>query len=216
MPKRKSAFKSSHHSKKRRTRLAPKNQFVSQLGGWSSYTTRKSRATIRTFSTRPATSVGVLQGADTKGQILISMGASVPQNIRDVFQRIKIKKIEVFANIALSAGDGKSYQFSMCRALQDDDSINPLNVPGAQVKLIKDGDADGSADYMRAARFYPPITFDGAEAVTTKESYLDTSNADGQWKCFNWQLATVNSTARPPTTINFYATITLLCDGQKA
>jgi len=229
MPKRPGGRLSHHFRAKRsrggsRRKFAPKNQFASQLGGWSSYPVRRSKPTLRTISTRPASSTGVLQGSDVKGQIQISMGASIPQNIRDVFQRIKIKKIEVFCIPAHSSTVASySVQLSICRSLQDDDSINPLTVPGATVKFVQGGNSstaniDGVSDYTRAARFYPPITFDGAEAITTKETYLDTSNADGSWKCFNWQMANINPAGgeRPPTTLRFYSTITLLCDGQKA
>jgi len=217
MPKRKQSSLHSHFRAKRsrgRARLAPKNQFAGQLGGWSTYTMRKQKSTVRTFSTRPAEAGGTLQGADTKGQIVITPNVSVPQNILDVFQRIRIKKIEVFIKPDSATSGG--VQMSICRSLQDDDSINPLNVPGAAVKFVEVGNADGTADYLRAARFYPPVIVNGDAVPLTKDNWIDTSNGGGaSWKCFNWQIASIGST-RPPLTIRYYATITLLCDGLKA
>jgi len=150
------------------------------------------------------------------------MGASIPQNIRDVFQRVRIKKIEAFISIPDYAGSGSDtrlIQIAVCRSLQDDATINPLNVPGAQIKLHKStsadagGDPDGTADYLRVARFYPPVLVDNNEVPLTKENWGDTSNASAQWKCFNWQLT---GSVTGITSVNYYATITLLCDGLKA
>jgi len=227
MPKRGRSTLHSHFRAKRsrgRTgrKLVPKNAFASQLGGWSSYPHRRSKPTLRTFSTRIQTVTGVLSGTDVKGQLFISMGASIPQNIRDVFQRIRIKKIEAFFEMPdLPSGSNPlTVQVAVCRALQDDDSINPLTVPGAQIKFHRAttssvGDNDGSADYLRAARFYPPILLANDEVPVTKDNWGDTSNDGVQWKCFNWQINQASG-SRIPTGMQYYATITLLCDGQKA
>jgi len=199
-------------------RLAPKNQFVNQLGGWSNYPIRRSRPVLRYFTTNPTT-VPLSAAVNANGQLTIQQN-DVPSNILKTYQRIKIKKITVFlAYTYQSLGDGMPLQFAVARALGDTTSVNAQNIPGAQIKMITP--STSTSDILRAARFYPVnrIELGVAGQAATGDAYepkwVSTHGNSGttMWNAFVFN---INGQIQNESSYTYYYTVELLCDGQKS
>jgi len=239
MPKRGSQYGSSAAKRRRTMRKYFKRpqatRFINQLGGWSTYPHRRTRPVIRYFSSQ-FSGVGVTYAGVTTKEALTFRVTNIPDAIRNTYQRVRIMKCEIFiqlgANYDTQTHSTTDVQIAISRALQQDGAINPLNVPGAQIKILQIGQSISSTevaghgqsdiDVIRAARMYPPInvatqgTTNVGLAPITKENWLSTSDTDGAWDTFN--IGIYRASGSTPTTyvVNSYYTITLLCDGQKA
>jgi len=216
MPKRRGNFGGFRSKRSKYTKRAPKTRFVNQLGGWSSYPVRRSRPVLRYFSTAFTTvQINQVTGQGrTFGLFNLNM-SDVPQAIRNVYQRLKVKKIEIFCTTPTGR------QIAICRIFQQDGSINPLNVPGAQIKMVAASTStqeNDLAEVIRAARFNPPINVEvnpgmaSGSAPISKENWLNTDSPTGYWQAFG--VATYP--LEIPINISYYYTVTLLCDGMKA
>jgi len=225
MPKRRGNW--SHGGGKRfkrsRTGFKSKNQFINQLGGWSQRSTRRSRPVLREFNTRIST-YPVGGGIGTRDELIMRM-SSVPQAIRNAYQRIKIKKVEAFFTVRGTAADNNldTIQFSVCKSNTDKTTINPLNVPGAQIKMMDvqgtgvQGSHSNISDCMRIARFYPTVrtVLDGENSGTGRGSnaiYVDTNQGTSIWNLFTWDIQGLETTVN----VSWYLHVTILCDGQKS
>jgi len=226
MPKRKGNW--SHAGGKRRRfgrKFAPKNQFINQLGGWSSRAVVRSRDVLREFNT-PVKTFSAGAGLATRDDLVMLM-SDIPGGIRDVYQRIKVKKVTVFINVRGSQGDNSidTIQFSICRSNQDDGAINPLNVPGSQVKLMDvqgtqvAGNVSNISDIIRCARYYPTlrVSVDGGNAGAGRaeiSAYADTNKPTTIWNCFNWNISGLES--GNTVVCSYYLHCVLLCNTMKA
>jgi len=59
----------------------------------------------------------------------------IPIAIRNAFQRVRIKKIEGIFKLSNPSELG-TVQIAVCRSLAGDAAVDPLNVPGSQIKLL--------------------------------------------------------------------------------
>jgi len=208
-----------HYASKGKTRIAQPNRFINQLGGWSTNKPNRSTAVLRPVTTTKF-QLQITQ-ARTRGQLTFEI-SNIPQSIKDVYMRVRVKKITVFCLIG-GNNENSAVQFSICKSLQTDTNIDPRNVPGAQVKLMDLGGSGttpggGISDVIRCSRMYPPIevTVDSAVAggaPLTKENWLSTDAANTSWTCFNFDCAGVGAAT---LTMDYYFTVELLCDGMKA
>jgi len=236
MPKRKQKVSEYYRSKRHRSgrveRIARPNQFINQLGGWTSNPANKRTKDVL----RPVTTTRFLinvTAQNSRGSIGFAM-TSIPQSIRNVYQRIRIKKITIFAafrgnTTSTSTNDSGVLQASLSKVTQIDPDLDPRNVPGAQIKLIDvvyattvNNTLQGSvgvADVLRCSRMYPPINLDTAGTVggapTTKDNYLSTANESGSWTCFMYDLAGIAGVANS-VDMHYYFTVELLCNTMKA
>jgi len=235
MPKRKSDLMSHYRSKRfkpskgRVEKIARPNQFINQLGGWSSNPgNRRTRDVLRPITTTRFTTV--ITNQSSRGTVSFNM-STIPDSIRDVYQRVRIKKVTLFAVLDPRAPSGEngtrgSLQVSFAKATQIDPDIDPRNVPGAQVKLLLNtytdsvqlGDVDGISNVIRISRMYPPIEVDTSGTVggapMTKENYLSTANPSGMWTCFCYDFAGL--TGQQQIEMTHYFTVELLCNTMKA
>jgi len=227
MPKRRGGFAGprSKRFKKGGRKFAPKNQFINQLGGWGQRAVTRQRDVLREFNT-PVKTFTAGGGTATRDDLVMLM-SDVPGGIRDVYQRIKLKKVTVYINVRGSAGDNSidTIQFSICRSNQDDGAINPLNVPGAQVKMMDvqgtqvSGNVSNISDVIRCARFYPTVrvSVDGGNAGAGRaeiSAYLDTAKPTGIWNCFQWNISGLES--GNTVVCSYYLHCVLLCNTMKA
>jgi len=221
MPKRKNLH-SYYRSKRRRMnprrKFNPRNQFVNQLGGWSSNPGNTSRDIIRPFtSTRFMVNL-----TESRGSISVAMN-SISQGIRNAFQRIRIKKVTVFIMLSDPAQSGPTtpIQFSISKLTQNDPAVDPRTVPGAQVKLMLvrsgSGTTDTYSDVIRCSRMYPPILLDTSSEVgalpTTKDNYLSTAALSAAWPCFQYDIS--GMTGSQTIRMDYYFTLELLCNTYK-
>jgi len=225
MPKRKSELTSYYRSKRfkpsrgRVEKIARPNQFINQLGGWSSNPSRRSKDVIRPFTTTRF--VMTLTPQSTRGTLSLNM-STVPQAIRNVYQRVRVKKISVFTVLQATTdfSPPATLQWSVAKLTQIDPDVDPRNVPGAQVKLLKISRAgnDGTADVIRCSRMYPPINLDTTGTVggapSTEDNYLSTANPSGSWTCFCYDMAGLGGTAS--VQLVYYFSVELLCNTMKA
>jgi len=208
-----------------RRKFAPKNQFINQLGGWSSRAVVRSRDVLREFNTGVKTFTAGA-GTSTRDDLVMLM-SDIPGGIRDVYQRIKLKKVTVFINVRGSATDNSidTIQFSICRSNQDDGIINPLNVPGSQVKLMDvqgtqvAGNVSNISDIIRCARYYPTlrVSVDGGNAGAGRaeiSAYADTNKPTTIWNCFQWNISGLEG--GNTVVCSYYIHAVLLCNTMKA
>ena len=224
MPKRaRSSYSTGFRAKRARigkiTRRPARNTFVNQLGGWTQ-NKYKNFKPIERVVTLDIASANIDAGNPTR-QLQIRMDA-LPESIRDSYQRIKIKKVEtiLFPRVLAPTNNGL-FQFSACAVRQNTPAVNPLHVPGAQIKVFRfqtttgTSDVDGVVDIMRLASFYPPSTVALVGAGAGSESlYLDTSVAEGYWTICSISYKGILAEGRPD--LQLYFVVTLLCDGFKA
>jgi len=158
--------------------------------------------------------------------------ASIPQAIRNTFQRIRLKKVTLFAMFVPVGRGGLPTpvavtQVSLAKATQIDLDIDPRNVAGAQIKMFRfsfstSGNGDGGegvADVMRIARMYPPIEVDTVNttggAPSTGDNYLSTAADGAQWTCFTYDIAGLTEAAQN-VDMTYYFQAELLCNTFKA
>jgi len=238
MPKRKSELMSHYKSKRFRPnkgrveKIARPNQFINQLGGWTSNPgNKRARDVLRPVTTTRM--VNVVSPQSSRGQITFGM-ASIPQSIKDVYQRVRIKKATIFCVFQpISTGNSNQIpaviQVSISKLNQIDPDLDPRNVPGAQVKMFymnfpsntqlsnPSGGNDGISDAMRCSRMYPPINIDtnatvGGAPETNK--YLSTNSA-GVWTLFGYDFSGVPG-GNHAVNMVYYLTLELLCNTMKA
>jgi len=163
MPKR-SYHKKRSFKKKRRGIGRPKTQFINQLGGWSSYPGRRSRPVLRQFTTHITQAMLSIGAGDTsaKGVLTVDLSA-VPQAIKNVYQRIRIKKVEGFFKLSTPTGNLDTLQLAVCRALADNASLDPINVPGADIKMV-----DLSTSTGPIPQEYRVLAYEAGEYVGTQ------------------------------------------------
>jgi len=230
MPKRKQRVSEYYRAKRSRTsrveKIARSNQFINQLGGWTSNPgNRRSKDVIRPVTTTRL--IASVTPQSSRGTLSFNM-STIPQSIRDVYQRIRLKKVTIFCVLTpvfSSGGTTNSVvQMSICKATQIDPDIDPRNVPGAQVKMFYMNfvgtdlpDNQGISDVIRCSRMYPPIEVDTSGTVggapQTKETYLSTANPSGMWTCFAYDFSGIP--ANKGLTLTYYFTAELLCNTMK-
>lgn len=217
MPRRRTA-KARTYRRRRRGLPAPKN-FINTLGGWGTNRAVK-HYDERTFVT-PLYTGPITEGVTNT--ILRIFLSDIPVDLRNVYQRLRIKKVEVFTSWRLSGDENNNaiIQAAIAPAKNNASSQVARSIPGAQVKIMSVHTNNpsqqqydlGVSDILRCARFYPPVdNIDNGDYPNTRQNWIGTNaSPTDAWTCFFASFQGTNQAM----TLEYYFRLTLLMDGQK-
>jgi len=175
--------------------LTGRSRFINQLGGWSENRGRHERARTFEFTSRLHNVAVNINNSQLQGTSLIPFnpGSAFIEDsqIFNSFQKWKVKKIELFANVTNvsnnpSADQVSRVQLTLSKWRDEAVPANILNVDGAQTKIIHVTEStatqpDAELDILRCATFWPPVTFAGRTPTgSTAQSYLMNTWFDGR------------------------------------
>jgi len=219
--------------KGRRTRLSPRNQFINQLGGWSSNKRRATGAKEFEFTTLPKTAQVNVNNSQMTGTTELRLTPfqdfDDPNAVFRSFQKWKVKKVEVYANIdGVTNSNAPTFERVLFGLSKWRDNATPpsiLHVDGAQAKIIHVPISAtigqlNELDIQRCACFYPPISIEGRNPTGTSSlSYLVDPWFDGRaatsvsYNTFVAQVSrSIASTQNQPIVFNviYYFKVTFL------
>jgi len=192
MPRGKRGRYNQARPKGRKVALTGRSRFINQLGGWSANQRRSPKVREFEFTTRMRQGEILINSQQITGtnqfRLEPAVDFAVPNQtgvvaVFDSFQKWKVKKVEIFANVtavdnAPSGSPVSRVQFTIAKWRDNAAARNIMNVPGAQSKIIHvvggtATPADSELDIMRAACFYPPVSIEGRNTGGTSSlAYL--------------------------------------------
>lgn len=204
-------------------RLAPRNQFINQLGGWAT----NSRTSQKTFHLQVNTTTQNIAGTISSGTsttfgALIITGAHIdfPDSI-GAFQRLRVKKATIFVQISPGTNTTAVGTYQLCVGKDKRGNVDdPRNVAGAQSKLVTlsttAAQGDTQIDVMRCSVMYPSILYlvdtTAANALSVAQPGWVRTNQIGsiQWQAFNYSLNTgIRPAADSTFDVNYYFNLEL-------
>jgi len=213
--------------------LTGRSRFINQLGGWSSNNRRSNKAREFEFTTRLRNLTIGVNNSQLQGTTLFQLDPAShfieESEIFNSFQKWRVKKVELFANVTSVSNEGSSaterVQFTLSKWRDEATPHNILNVDGAQTKIIHvaggtNPNPDSELDILRCATFWPPVSIAGrSPSGASGQTYLMSPWFDGRnvnnvrYNTFVGQITrSAPSTQNQPIvyTVLFYFKVTFL------
>jgi len=200
-------FKRRKYNSGRYTKKVHRERFINQLGGWSVNKPGYRKAlTVEQTSNLNRKTLVIPPGSSQTFDFAATFTDLLPTNygFRNTFQRVKLKKLEMYVEIFNEDGSGsdRTFLLSLAKFRQGDvlssepgvptEQANARTIQGCQPKMFRLG-SDTPLEIMRIACFYPPLQKRIATDSTSnadyniEDGYVSTNAVAGNspiWKTF--------------------------------